>query len=81
MAIAYTQSSTEKETEESMNISETAYITVTNRVKVTAAISLVRGILPGFDGVTTDEEQKKVLLILQKWEDELFAKIDTDEDD
>ena len=63
-----------------MNIDKTTYITVTNRVKVTAAISFVKDILTGFDGVTTDEERTEIMKILYKWEDALFEKINVGSD-
>ena len=58
-----------------MCIDEITYITITNRVKVSAAISFVKDILPGFDGVIMENDRSQILKILYDWEEKLFAKI------
>ena len=45
------------------------------------AIHAVKEVLPGFDGVTTEEYQVRVLNILCDWEEKLFEKINADDGD
>lgn len=61
-----------------MKMDENDYLTVTNRVKISMAIHAIKDILPGFDGVTTDDGQKELLKVLYDWEEKLFTKINTD---
>lgn len=56
-------------------MTETEYIAITNRVKVSAAIYIIKDILPDYDGITTCGERTEILRILWEWEDKLFAKI------
>lgn len=55
-------------------MTESEYIAATNLAKTRIAKTIVHDILPGFDGVTTDEERTELLRILSKWCDELSAK-------
>lgn len=59
-------------------MTEREYITVTNLAKARMAAMLVREILTGFDGVTTDEELAKVTEILWNWSDRLQTIISTE---
>jgi len=52
-------------------MTENEYISATNLTKARIALHVVRDILPGFDGVTTDEEQTQIQRILSKWIDGL----------
>lgn len=60
-------------------MTETEYITATNRVKITAAIGLLRDVLPGFDGVTTKENVPSILGALIDMEHALFGKVKIEE--
>ena len=51
---------------------ENEYITACNRVKVSAALVILRDTLPGYDGVITDEKWTEVVRVLSKWENDLF---------
>lgn len=61
-------------------MTEAEYIAATNLAKVRIAISVVSEILPGFDGVTTDEGQQIILGELYKWQDDLTAIVKSDEE-
>jgi hypothetical protein len=52
-------------------MTEQEYIAATNLAKVRMAIHVVRDILPGFDGVTTDESQSKIMQALCDWQEGL----------
>lgn len=56
-------------------MTETEYITATNRVKITLAIAMLRDVLPGFDGVTTKENMPPIMRQLIEMEGALFGKI------
>ena len=56
-------------------MTEAEYIAATNLTKARIAKTIVHDILPGFDGVTTDEERSELLRILSKWCDGLSAKV------
>ena len=52
-------------------MTEKEYIAATNLTKARMAAMMVREILTGFDGVTTEEEQTTVCRILWDWSDRL----------
>lgn len=56
-------------------MTETEYITATNRLKITLAIAILRDVLPGFDGVTTKENMPPIMRQLIEMEGALFGKI------
>jgi hypothetical protein len=49
------------------------FIKATNYEKVRIAMEIVRDLVPDFDGIITAEGRKAVMLILEKWQDGLFA--------
>ncbi len=54
---------------------EVDYIRATNVARAKIALEIVRDIMPGFDGVVTEEDHTKVRKILSGWTDGLFAAI------
>jgi hypothetical protein len=59
-------------------MTEKDYIIATNLAKARMAATIVREILPGFDGVTTEEEITTVARILWDWSDRLHKIISDD---
>lgn len=57
-------------------MTEKEYIIATNRVKVSAALSLIRDTLGGDEYGVGDEERKDILKALCMIEEKLFAMID-----
>jgi hypothetical protein len=61
-------------------VTETEYIACTNLAKIISAESILRDVLPGFDGVTTDAKMMPIKRALAEMREGLFAVIKTDGD-
>ncbi len=53
-------------------MTESEYITATNRVKISIALNILHDVLPGENNGITDEQLKEIMKPLKKAEDKLF---------
>jgi hypothetical protein len=60
-------------------VTEIEYIATTNLARILAAESILRDVLAGFDGVTTDANKAAVMRQLAALREGLFAVVKTDE--
>lgn len=57
---------------------EKTYLKATNRVKISAALNIIRDVLPGEDFGISDAERSKIISGLQTLEENLFASFTLD---
>ena len=60
-------------------MNEKDYICATNRVKISAALTLVRDVLPGEEWGISNEEHQKICGILRDAEVKLFASFELED--
>ena len=58
---------------------EQEYIDVSDRVKVSNALEILRDITPSISSIINSEDYTTVIKILSGWEDNLFNIIETEE--
>lgn len=56
-------------------MTEQDYIKATNRVKVSAALHLIRDVLPGDDFGMSESEHKVIIVLLRDAETKLFSSL------